>query len=727
MLHADPRTVALRDAMLPERRPAAAAHTEIQSYDGERARFELFEHVASFWTSLAAADPLVVILDDVHRAAVESLDLLDFVVERAAGARIVFVVTLRPPELRGDEARAHAIGVLARRPNTVSEQLDRLSLADVAELVERLTGVACDHALAAALLDRSGGNPFLRGRAGGHRDGAPRGALPLRPRARSRRRVRGHPDGGRIALHARVGRAIEAVYGPGDAHVEALAHHFCEAVTVGEARRALTYSTRAARVAARASAFRTALAHYRRAIEVLPLAHGGERALLHLQVGLAESAANAGDFETVRVEARAAMDRARRQGDTLAFARAAHCFSLGNEADMAHPAVIQAIEEALELYTEETRLRVRLLTRHANAQWFAAPPAIARSLAARAVEAGRRVGDPDSLALAITRAYRIFLGLPEHVPVRTALTEELLGVLPRVRDPAVRLDGRWHVIGDAVERGDRIAFDQRIDAMLREAAESPHPFAEWYAATFRTARLHLAGRFAEAEAEARRAATLAAPGGAEFSRSVVGIQVSVIRLTEGRFDEHVDEFRRFVAGRPVAAQINLALGDAMCGRHRDAAAVFSTLVADDLAGIPRDINWPISMVFLAELCVALERTDAAGVILSHLMPLEQLHVVFRATWMHLGAISRRIGLLAALLGRTEDAERFLRDGVERDARMGAPAFVARGRLELARLLRRHSGRAARREAAALLEAVVADAGRLGLGRLRAEAETLLGR
>jgi hypothetical protein len=58
--------------------------------------------------------------------------------------------------------------------------------------------------------------------------------------------------------------------------------------------------------------------------------------------------------------------------------------------------------------------------------------------------------------------------------------------------------------------------------------------------------------------------------------------------------------------------------------------------------------------------------------------------------------------------------------------MGAGAFVTLGRLQLAQLLRRR-GRGARRETTALLEAVVADAERLELRHLRAEAETLLGR
>jgi hypothetical protein len=177
----------------------------------------------------------------------------------------------------------------------------------------------------------------------------------------------------------------------------------------------------------------------------------------------------------------------------------------------------------------------------------------------------------------------------------------------------------------------------------------------------------------------------------------------------------------------VVARINLALGDALRGRRPEAERVFDAAVADDLALVPRDVNWPVALVFLADLCVALERRDAATVLVAHLTPMARQHVIFGATWCHFGSISRSIGLLAALLGRLDEAERFLRDGVDREARMGAVAFAALGRLQLAQVLRRRRGRGARTEAAALLESVVVDAERLEMRRLRAEAETLLGR
>lgn len=799
-------TAALRNALMPDGRLLDDGEGDLLPHERERLRFEHFEQVASFWTSLAATGaPVVVIIDDVHRADVESLELLNFVADRGARASIVFVATMRAAEVQADEARAHAVGLLARRANAVSERLERFGQRDVAELVAILTGEACDDARAAALLDRSGGNPFLLkelvwlsarrsvAEGPGEPAGLPAGLVPAIERhldvvspacrellaaaavmgrtfeaavlaaltetpvaevlGRIDEAVRAEvvtalPAGRhqfvhalvrdavyealatpqRIALHARIGRAIEATYGTGDEHVEALAHHFHAAARAGEAERSLAYSTRAAHVAARAAAFRKAMDHFRRAIEVAPLARAGEATALRLQIGLAEAAANAGDFETVRREARDAMDRARRLDDAFAFARAAHAVSLGNEADVSDPTVTQAVEEAVERYREEGPLRVRLLARLANAKWFSAPPAVSRDLALRAVEAGRRVGDPDSLVHALTRAYRIFLGTAEEVETRTGFAREMQGIVTRVRGPAARLDLRWHLLGDAVERGDRLAFDERVDAMLREAAASPHPFAEWYAAFVRTAQLHLDGRFADAEAEARRALGLAAPG-AQFAGFVFGLQMHGIRLAQGRMTEHLDEFRAWVrADRPPVGRVFVALAEAESGQRRDADALFTSVVADDLAAVPRDVNWMLTLAALADLAVVLGRADAATAIERHLRPFEDHHVWLGASWLHAGSVARRLGLLAEILGRHDDALRLVRKGTERDEAMGAPAFVALGRYECARLLsRRNGGRGARTEARALAEAALADAERLGLVRVRAETEALLGR
>jgi hypothetical protein len=280
-------------------------------------------------------------------------------------------------------------------------------------------------------------------------------------------------------------------------------------------------------------------------------------------------------------------------------------------------------------------------------------------------------------------------------------------------------------MGDAVQRGDRLAVDQRIDGMLREASASPHPFAEWYATSFRVVRLQLSGHFAAAEAEARRGATLPAPG-VQFATFVLALQLHGIHLAQERGQEHLDEFRTHApADRPPIARVYVALFELRNDRRPDAEATFASVVADDLAAIPRDVNGMNTLVPLAELCVALGRADSAEVLYDHLVPFAALHSWIGASWLHNGAIAQRLGLLAELLGRHDDAEWLVRDAVDRNARMGAPAFVARSRFDLARLLRRRGGRAARTEAIGLLREAASEAERLEMPDLGVAAVGLL--
>jgi hypothetical protein len=89
-----------------------------------------------------------------------------------------------------------------------------------------------------------------------------------------------------------------------------------------------------------------------------------------------------------------------------------------------------------------------------------------------------------------------------------------------------------------------------------------------------------------------------------------------------------------------------------------------------------------------------------------------------------GAVAHYLGLLAAATGRPDLARRHLEDAAAIHERLGARPWLLRSRLELARLL--GDDPAHRDRAAELLEAVQAEAGRLGLEEVAAGAAGLLG-
>jgi hypothetical protein len=135
--------------------PAAPAR------ESEAARFYLFEAVVGVFRRAASAKPLLLILDDLHAADDPSLLLLQFLARDLRGARLLVVATYRdvttaPPPGVGD-----AVGQLVRDGQLLT--LRGLGLHEMKGLIEALSGVAPSEAMAAAVHERTEGNPlFIR-------------------------------------------------------------------------------------------------------------------------------------------------------------------------------------------------------------------------------------------------------------------------------------------------------------------------------------------------------------------------------------------------------------------------------------------------------------------------------------------------------------------------------------------------------------------------------------
>ena len=106
----------------------------------------------------AAARPLLLVLDDLHRAEGETLQLLRWVVAGLAAAPVLVVATVRPAEIETDveAALAALAGPIADRI-----ELGGLSTAAVADLLARHGAGDADAATAALVGERTGGNPLF--------------------------------------------------------------------------------------------------------------------------------------------------------------------------------------------------------------------------------------------------------------------------------------------------------------------------------------------------------------------------------------------------------------------------------------------------------------------------------------------------------------------------------------------------------------------------------------
>ncbi len=278
---------------------------------GSRAALETAEQSHEIFGAVfarLAAEPTVLVVDDLHWADQGTVDLLRFVLRRIRTTHSLIVVALRDRELADDHPVRGLLGDVARSADAESVILRPLSLAAIADLVgdrpvdatriELLTGgnpffvtemldhdgaempasvrdaildrtVSLDaeawdvaHLLAAApeaipdhlLATLSIGLPPLRAldRAGLVRRG-PRGVA-FRHDLCRQAIASTIPPGGEVGLHRRMLAALEAT---GGADAAVLTHH---ALGAGDPVKVLQYATAAARVATRSGARRQAAA-----------------------------------------------------------------------------------------------------------------------------------------------------------------------------------------------------------------------------------------------------------------------------------------------------------------------------------------------------------------------------------------------------------------------------------------------------------------------------------
>ena len=138
------------------------ARLRVMGGDGgemESARFRMFDAVSALLRGVAEKAPIVIILDDLHLADIDSLLLLNFIARDISHSKILLIATLREMEEDGSQQHAAILHDVTREATYI--QLHGLSEADTAALVTRHSGVELDEALLQSLYRTTEGNPFF--------------------------------------------------------------------------------------------------------------------------------------------------------------------------------------------------------------------------------------------------------------------------------------------------------------------------------------------------------------------------------------------------------------------------------------------------------------------------------------------------------------------------------------------------------------------------------------
>jgi tetratricopeptide (TPR) repeat protein len=490
----------------------------------------------------------------------------------------------------------------------------------------------------------------------------------------------------RLRLHEHAGEALEAVHaadlGP---HLAQLALHFQVAAVPDKA---VGYARRAGDRAAGQLAYEEAARLYALALTLAddPVS----RCELLLAAG--DARARAGDTTASKLAFREAADLAERHDLPEHLGRAALGYGgrIIWEVSRDDEHLVPLLERAIAaLGAGDNPLRVRLMARLAGGPLRDArfPPDRKAALSEQALAMARRLDDSATLAYAI-QGYILGHHAPSHTRRQLELATELVGIAEQAGDKERQIEGHEERLNALVELGALAEAELELEAMARLAGELRQPSQEWLVTVYRAQLAMLRGRFEEAErtiAEARAIGEDALSWNAEVTYR---LQLYMLRNQQGALGDVEALVRRSVEEYPTYAiwrcvHVHMA---AQLGYAAEAGEALEDLARDGFAAIPVDEEWLVGLGLLAEAAATLGATAHAATLYDALLPYAD-RVAVSYPEVTAGAVARYLGVLAAALGRREDAERHLVAALELNRRIGAAPWVARTEADLAAVSR----------------------------------------
>ncbi|MCH8909878.1 MAG: AAA family ATPase [Chloroflexi bacterium] len=155
-----PRAAAIAE-IVPEIRDVLPDLQPAPEVEPEQARFRLFDSVTSFLGEVAATQPMVVVLDDLHWADQSTLDLLQFVARDISSTSMLLVGGYRDMELSRRHPLSETLAALTRVRAFQRIPLRGLESDDVGRLVEAVGEIRPSRKLVEEIHDRTEGNPFF--------------------------------------------------------------------------------------------------------------------------------------------------------------------------------------------------------------------------------------------------------------------------------------------------------------------------------------------------------------------------------------------------------------------------------------------------------------------------------------------------------------------------------------------------------------------------------------
>jgi tetratricopeptide (TPR) repeat protein len=263
--------------------------------------------------------------------------------------------------------------------------------------------------------------------------------------------------------------------------------------------------------------------------------------------------------------------------------------------------------------------------------------------------------------------------------------------------------------------GDVRGAEADLAAVSRISEELRQPAQLWEACAVLAMFTLAAGRLDEAEVLIPEALTLGERAVPEGAIPHYRVQRYTLLDFRGRIEEAEQEIHDLAADYPARPVFRCVLAHlhAQLGRLADARHALADLTGDGVSALPFDQEWLFAMSLLAETAALLGETDSASVLYGLLVPWAALNAVDQSEGMR-GSVSRYLGLLAATIGRPDDAQLHFEDALAMNEKMGALPWLARTQDDYARMLIARDGPGDRRRGRELFDRALSTYADLGM-------------
>ena len=530
--------------------------------DDEGSRFRLFDAACRFLVRRAERQPTVVVIEDVQWADESTLLLIEHLTPLLAGSRLLLTATCREVHVDRHHRLSATLAELTRA-SVATVRLRGLDVAEVGELIRRISGAESPATAVERIAARTNGNPYFVGEVA--RLGDDR--LPPTITAVVRSHLRSLTDrqfdllstaaliGRDIApdvvaevaaadaaevedaldaamaanivdspertlrfVHALVRevlvedvplhlrrerhrRVARALSGFDDHRLDQAAHHWYVGARPGDVDEALPVTLRAGARATSLLAHGEAARHYDHAVSLLAMDPGADRRRrCDVLHALGEARMRNGELAPGQAPMLEALSIAREMGDGPRVVRAAMAYCGPPRMMRRDELAASLVHEALRWVDPDTQPAVASRL-HANLALMPAVEFPAAGHAARAVTLAERTGDPAVLATALgSRWWRCF----DTADVQRAadMAQRQLGAARAAANAELKIEAEINQLETAWFTGDRDARASGLRAVRRLAQTLRMPWYEGMARMYEARQLIAEGDLEQADGKA---------------------------------------------------------------------------------------------------------------------------------------------------------------------------------------------------------------------------------